>query len=133
MPKASAVKKGIPLPLAAVKNKRDLIYVGNLVDALVTCATHPMAAGKTYLVSDGNAVSTPALLRRLAIATRVSSRLFYVPVWILKLAGKLTGKSNQIERLVSSLQVDSSKIRDELDWVPPYTLDQGLMETVRDM
>jgi nucleoside-diphosphate-sugar epimerase len=126
------VKKGIPLPLAAVKNKRDFIYVGNLVDALITCATHPKAPGKTYLVSDGDAVSTPNLLKRLASAMEVTSRLFYVPVWMLKLAGKFTGKSNQIERLVSSLQVDSSKIRHELDWVPPYSLDQGLIETVSD-
>jgi nucleoside-diphosphate-sugar epimerase len=127
------VKKAIPLPLAAVKNKRDFIYVGNLVDALITCATHPNAAGKTYLVSDGEAVSTPDLLKRLASAMGGATRLFYVPVWMLKLAGKVTGKSNQIERLVGSLQVDSKKIRDELNWMPPYSLDQGLIETVQDM
>lgn len=127
------VKKGIPLPLKAVKNKRDFIYLGNLVDALITCATHPKAADKTYLVSDGEAISTPALLKRLASNMGVPSRLFYMPVWMLKLAGKVTGKSNQIERLVGSLQVDSTKIRNELDWVPLYTLEQGLEETVRDV
>lgn len=126
------VSKGIPLPLAAIKNRRDFIYVGNLVDALITCATHPNAAGKTYLVSDGEAVSTPDLLRSLAKAMGVSSRLFYVPVWMLKLAGKLLGKSAHVGRLVSSLQVDSSKIRRELDWVPPYSLAEGLSEAVRD-
>jgi nucleoside-diphosphate-sugar epimerase len=128
-----AVKKGIPLPLASVKNKRDFIYLGNLVDALLTCASHPNAADKTYLVSDGEAISTPALLKRLAIAMGASSRLFYLPVWMLKFAGKVTVKSNQIERLVGSLCVNNKKIRHELDWVPPYTLDQGLIETVRDM
>jgi nucleoside-diphosphate-sugar epimerase len=127
------VKKGIPLPLAAVKNKRDFIYVGNLVDALITCATYPKAAGETYLVSDGEAISIADLLKRLASAMGVPSRLFYVPVWMLKLAGKVTGKSNQIERLVDSLQVDSTKIRLELNWVPPYCLEQGLMETVQDI
>ncbi len=125
-----AVAQGLPLPLAAVKNQRDFIYVGNLVDALITCATHPNAAGETYFVSDGVSVSTPDLLRNLANAMGVSSRLFYVPVWMLKFAGKLLRRSAQIERLTSSLQVDISKIRRELDWEPPYTLRQGLEETV---
>lgn len=120
------VKKGIPLPLAGLKNKRDFVYVGNLVDALITCATHPKAAGETYLVSDCEAVSTSDLLSRLAIAVGAPSRIFYTPLWMLRLSGKLLGKSIQVERLVGSLQVDSSKIRRELDWTPPYSLEQGL-------
>ncbi len=127
------VKKGIPLPLAAVKNKRDFIYIGNLVDALIACATHPNAAGKTYLLSDGEAISTPDLITRLADASGVPSRLFNVPIWMLKLVGKLLGKSAQIERLVSSLLIDSSKIRRELDWLPPYSLEEGLIETTKNL
>lgn len=125
-----AVACGIPLPLAQVNNQRDFLYLGNLVDALITCAMHPAAANQTYFVSDGEAVSTPDLLSRVAEALGVSARLFYVPLWILKMAGRLTGRTNQLGRLVSSLQVDSGKIRRELGWVPPFTLQEGLNEMV---
>jgi len=122
--------KGIPLPLASVNNQRSLIYVGNLVDALILCATHPAAAGQTYLVSDGEDVSTPDLLRQLGDAMDHSARLFPCPPWLLKLAGSMTGRADQVERLLGSLQVDSSKIRRELGWMPPFTLDAGLRKTV---
>jgi UDP-N-acetyl-alpha-D-quinovosamine dehydrogenase len=125
----SAVVRGIPLPLASVHNRRDLLYVGNLVDALITCAAHPAAAGQTYLVSDGESVSTPELLRRLAAALSVPSRVFPCPPALLKLAGKLTGKSTQIERLLGSLRVNSEKICRELNWKPPYSMRQGLQAT----
>lgn len=121
--------RGIPLPLASVENQRSLLYVGNLVDALILCAVHPAAAGQTYLVSDGGDISTPELLRQLGVAMGHPARLFLCPTALLKLAGRLTGKSDQIERLTGSLQVDSSKIRSELDWQPPYTVQQGLRLT----
>jgi len=124
-----AVARGIPLPLASINNRRDLLYVGNLVDALLTCASHPAATGQTYLLSDGTPVSTPELLRRMAEALAVPSRLFPFPVGLLKAAGKLAGKSAQVERLLGSLQVDSGKIRRELGWMPPCTMQQGLQAT----
>lgn len=123
------ISRGIPLPLASITNRRSLIYVGNLVDALTTCATHPSAAGKTYLVSDGEDVSIPELIRRTADALGMSAHLFPVPVSLMKLAGKLTGKSGAVNRLTGSLTVDCSKIRRELDWHPPYTIDDGLRKT----
>ena len=125
-----AVARGIPLPFASVNNRRDLLYVGNLVDALLVCATHPAAAGQTFLLSDGEPVSTAELLRRLAQAMNVPGRVFPFPVGLLKLSGKWTGKSAQIERLLGSLQIDSGKIRRELNWQPPYCLQQGLSATV---
>ncbi|MDD4929271.1 MAG: SDR family oxidoreductase [Gallionella sp.] len=121
--------KGIPLPLASVENLRSLIYVGNLADALILCATHPAAAGQTYLVSDGEDVSTPDLLRQLGGAMGHPARLLPFPQALLKLAGRMTGRADQVERLSGSLQVDSSKIRRELNWTPPYTLAQGLTAT----
>lgn len=121
--------KGIPLPLASVHNQRSLVYVENLVDVLMLCATHPAAAGQTYLVSDGEDVSTPDLLRQLGAAMGHPARLFSCSPALLKLAGRLTGKADQIERLLGSLRVDSGKIRRELDWIPPHTLRQGLQAT----
>jgi nucleoside-diphosphate-sugar epimerase len=121
--------KGIPLPLASVHNLRSLVYVENLTNALIACAAHPDAAGQTYLVSDGEDISTPDLLRQLGNAMGHPPRLFPCPQTLLKLAGRLVGKSDQVERLLGSLQVDSGKIRRELNWTPPYSLLQGLQAT----
>jgi nucleoside-diphosphate-sugar epimerase len=123
------VQRGIPLPFASIQNKRSLIYVGNLVDALALCATHPAAAGKIYLVSDGEDVSTPELVRRVASALGVRARLLPFPMSWMKLAGKLTGKSGAVNRLTGSLTVDSSKMQQELGWKPPFTMEEGLRET----
>ena len=120
------LKKGIPLPFASIRNRLSLIYVENLVAALLVCATHPAAAGQTYLVSDGLEISTPDLLNRLGSAMNHPARLFPCPPAFLKLAGHLIGKSNQIERLLGSLRIDSGKIRRELNWSPPRSLEEGL-------
>ena len=121
--------KGIPLPLASVNNRRSLVYVGNLVDALILCAKHPLAVGQTYLVSDGDDISTPDLLRQLGVAMGHPARLLPCPATLLQLLGRMVGKADQVERLLGSLQVDSGKIRRELGWKPPYTVSRGLQVT----
>ncbi len=123
------IDKGIPLPLANICNLRSLIYVGNLVDGLINCATHPAAAGQTYLVSDGEDVSTPQLIRALANALHRPDRVFPMPLAIMRGVAKCFGKSAAIDRLTQSLVVDSSKIRKDLGWQPPYTMAQGLQAT----
>lgn len=123
------VHSGIPLPLASVANKRSLIYVRNLVDALAVCASHPLAAGKTYLVSDTEEVSTPELIRRMAVAQGATPRLLPFPVALMRMACKLMGKEGAVNRLTASLSVDSSKICSELGWKPPFTMEEGLTET----
>ena len=125
----AVVAKGMPLPFAAVDNRRSLVYLGNLVEALIVCATHPAAVGQTYLVCDGEDISTPTLLRQLAVGMGVPSRLFPCPAALLRLASKLVGKSQQLELLLGSLQVDSGKIHRELNWQPPYSVQQGLQAT----
>jgi nucleoside-diphosphate-sugar epimerase len=125
------VARGVPLPLGAVDNRRSLLYVGNLVDAIRHCLHHPAAVGRTYLVSDGEDVSTPELVRRIARAMEVAPRLLPVPVSLLRLAAGAIGRRHEIERLVGSLQVDSSAIRRQLGWLPPVTMQEGLAETVR--
>lgn len=121
--------KGVPLPVASVRNLRSLLYVENLVDALILCASHPSAVGNTYLVSDEEDISTPELLNKLAAAMNRPIHLFSIPTYLLKSFARITGKSAQLERLLGSLQVDSDKIRRELNWTPPYTLQQGLQAT----
>ncbi len=127
----AAIDKGYPLPLAGARNARSLVYVGNLVDALIACATRVEAAGQTYLVSDGDAVSTAELVSDIARALECKDRSFYFPPGILHVVAGLLGKSAQVDRLFGSLRVDSSKLRQQLGWTPPYTLQQGLAETAR--
>jgi len=124
-------KFGIPLPLGCIKNRRSLIYIGNLIDAIITCMTNPNAAGKTYIVSDGEDVSTPELIRRIGAALGKRALLLPAPVWIMKMAGRITGKYDEVERLVGSLTVDISKICRELEWKPPFSMEHGLRETAK--
>lgn len=123
------LRQGIPLPLAGIRNQRSLVYIGNLVDALTRCVHDPRAAGRTYLVRDGEDLSTPELVRRLAVAMRSRVCLWSCPTSFLYWMGQVTGKREIIDRLVGSLQVNSSKIQTELDWDPPFTVDAGLSET----
>ena len=120
---------GIPLPLASVSNRRSLVFVGNLADALHACITEPDAIGRTFAISDGEDVSTPDLVRRIAHALGRPPRLFPFPVAMLRVAGALTGLSPAIDRLIGDLSVDSSSIRSVLRWRPPYSMEQGLAET----
>lgn len=124
------VARGVPLPLGAVDNRRSFIYSGNLTGAITTALDASQAAGRTYLVSDGEDVSTPDLVRGLARALGVKPRLLALPLAALGLAATLAGKGAEFARLTGSLQVDSARIRRELDWEPRYGLTQGLTETV---
>jgi nucleoside-diphosphate-sugar epimerase len=123
------VDRGVPLPFASVANQRSLLYVGNLVDAIIRCIEHPAAVGQTFLVSDGEDVSTPELIKRLAATLGRPARLIPLPTLLLNLAGRILGKADEISRLAGSLQVDSSRIRQVLDWAPPFSMKQGLAET----
>ncbi|NNM82804.1 MAG: SDR family oxidoreductase [Burkholderiales bacterium] len=124
------VEKGIPLPLASIENRRSMIYVENLADALILCATHPDAAGETFLVSDIETVSTPELIRRLSLGMKKRAAILPFPLSLLALLGKISGKSAEIQRLTGSLEVDGSKMRKMLGWKPPRSLDDGLEKTV---
>ncbi len=124
------VQRRIPLPLASVTNRRSLLYVRNLADAILTIATHPKGAGQTLLVSDGEDVSTPQLVQYIASAMKFPAKMFPCPPRLLYLVGNLFGKLEEMRRLLSSLAVDSTKIRFEIGWIPPYTMSHGLKETV---
>jgi len=122
------VKSNIPLPLGAIKNKRSFLYIGNLSSAIFEIIRNPASHNKTYLLSDNDDVSTAELIRKIAKAYGVKRYLLPVPLFLFKLLGKITGKQKAITRLLGSLQVDSSKVRQELNWTPPYTVQTGLVE-----
>jgi len=124
------VRLGIPLPLANIDNRRSFIYVGNLVDSLLQCAKNPGAAGQTFLVSDGQDVSTPKIMKMMAAAFEKPLRIFPLPYFLIRLGGNIFGKSQAIDRLWGSLTIDSSKIRKALNWKPVYTMEEGIKKTV---
>jgi nucleoside-diphosphate-sugar epimerase len=124
------IKVGIPLPLGNISNLRSFIYISNLVDAITVCFQHPKAAGETFLVSDGEDVSTPDLIKMIASSMNKKPVLFSLHSGILKALCKIVGKGEELEKLTGTLVVDSSKIRNLLGWKPPFTLKEGIRETV---
>ena len=125
-----AVKMGKPLALGAVNNRRSLVALDNLVDFIMTCLTDPKAANQTFLVSDGNDLSTAELVRGLARAAGVSPRLLPVPVWALQAGAMLLGKEDEVQRLCGNLQLDISKAKNLLNWHPPVVVEEGLRRAV---
>ncbi|QTE85275.1 UDP-glucose 4-epimerase family protein [Shewanella algae] len=124
------VSKGLPLPFGLIKdNKRSLVSVKNLVDLIVTCIAHPKAANQVFLVSDDQDISTASMVKHMSQALGKPCRLFPVPLWCYRVAGKLTGKTDVVERLLGSLQVDITHTKSVLGWIPPQTLEQGFKET----
>jgi nucleoside-diphosphate-sugar epimerase len=107
-----------------------MVGLDNLVDLLITCLKHPAAAGQTFLVSDGEDVSTTALLRRTAQAMEKKIFLLPVPAFVLEWAAALLGKRAVAQRLCGSLQLDIAKTRQLLGWTPPVSLDEGLRRAV---
>jgi len=128
----SWLDKGIPLPLGAIRNKRSLVSLDNLVDLIMTCLDHPAAANQTFMVSDGEDVSTTELLCRMAGALGKPARLIPVPAALMNIAARLLGRADIAQRLNGSLQVDISKTREVLGWSPIKSLDEGLAKTAND-
>jgi len=125
----NAIKRGYPLPFSSINNLRSLIYVENLADAIFTCIRRSEVENKTYLISDTD-VSVPELIKKIAQYMEKDVAFFYCPVTFLKLLAGIVGKQSLINRITDSLVVDSSRFRRELDWTPPYSLDEGIRETV---
>lgn len=123
---------GIPLPLGAIHNKRSLVALDNLVDLIVTCLNHPAAANQTFLVSDGEDLSTTELLRRMGDALGKPTRLIPMPVSWLQFGATMLGCHDMAQRLCESLQVDIAKTREVLGWTPPVSVDEGLRRVAGD-
>ncbi len=124
--------RGVPLPLGAIDNRRSLVAIDNLVDLVLHCVEHPHAPGQTFLVSDGEDLSTTALLRRMALAMRVTPRLIPVPSLLLHAGARVIGRQDLARRLFGSLQVDIEPTKARLGWAPVISVDDALGETARD-
>ena len=124
-----AIARGLPLPLGAIGAQRSLVFVENLADAIACCAVDPRAAGQTFHVTDGDDLSVAQLVRTLAAYLDAPARLLPLPGSWLRLVGKITGRTAEVDRLIGELRLDCSHIREALDWRPPYTVDEGLKTT----
>ncbi len=122
----------LPLPFGAVRNRRSMIYIDNLVDFIVRCIDHPKAGNQTFLVSDGQDLSLRQLIVLLRKAMGRSVRLLPVPEFVFRMAGAVIGKRELVESLIGSLQVDMSHAKNLLDWKAPFTVEQGIQVTVED-
>ncbi|MBN9410987.1 MAG: NAD-dependent epimerase/dehydratase family protein [Burkholderiales bacterium] len=126
-----AVGRGLPLPLGSVDNRRSMVGLKNLCDFLCLCVDHPAAAGQTFLVSDGEDVSTADLVRAIGVAIHRPARVPSVHPQLLAWGAALVGRSKTWHKLSSNLQVDISHARQRLGWLPPHTLADGLSQMLR--
>ncbi|AVE07862.1 UDP-glucose 4-epimerase family protein [Pseudomonas sp. R11F] len=124
--------KGVPLPFGAIHNARSLVALDNLVDLIITCVSHPAAANQTFMVSDGEDLSTTTLLRKMASALGKPARLLPVPAVLLSVGANMLGKRSLSQRLCGSLQVDIAKTRSVLGWMPPLSVNEALKVTASD-
>jgi nucleoside-diphosphate-sugar epimerase len=126
---ANWIRRGWPLPFGAVcNNRRSVLYLGNLTDAMLRCATHAAAGNKVFLIADREPVSTTQLIRAMAVAMRRPARLWKIRM-PKPLLDRAADASAALRQLLDSLVIDTTRIRDELDWAPPFTLEQGLGKT----
>lgn len=123
---------GLPLPFKGIHNRRSFIYLGNLVDVLMVCATHPEAVGETFMVSDGQDLSSQELVKQIAILLNKRPIMFSVPEGLLKTLAGLAGRREAMEKMTGSLTVNMEKIRHRLGWSPPFTLEEGMRETLKE-
>jgi nucleoside-diphosphate-sugar epimerase len=123
--------RGVPLPFGAIHNRRSLVGIDNLVDLLALCVRHPGASGQTFLVSDGEDLSTPDLLRRLGAALGKPARLIRIPERMLDFAARAVGGAKLAQRLCGSLCVDIGTTRQRLGWSPLVSVDEGLRRAAR--
>ncbi|MFJ2540737.1 NAD-dependent epimerase/dehydratase family protein [Pseudomonas sp. NPDC087614] len=127
----SLINRRVPLPFARVRNKRSFVYLGNLVEFIKLCLVHPAAANNVFLISDGEDLSTPGLVSKISAALGRSTFLIPMPVRLMSLCAIIFGRRAITIRLFSSLQVDVSKNSVLLNWEPPYSVDQGIENTVK--
>ena len=124
------VNKGIPLPLGRINNKRSMIYVGNLVDALICCATNPKAENQTFFVSDGNDLSVADLSLKISEHMKKKCLIFPFPLKVIRFFGFVFNKSKVVNRMTDSLELDISFIKSRIGWAPPFTVNESISRTV---
>lgn len=120
-----------PLPLAAAVARRSMVYVGNLVDALIACATVPHPVPAVYFVADDQDLSVAELVKELRAAFGLRTRLWPLPAAAAGVLAAVIGRRDAAQRLFAPLQIDTNRIRRELGWAPPFDQREALALTAR--
>lgn len=123
-----ALSAGLPLPFAAIANRRSFLYVGHLTSAVAACLTQADIGGKVFAMSDGVTLSTPAFVRLMAQAMGRPDRLWPFPPALLKWGLATLGKDQLAEALLTDLIVDNGPIQAALDWAPHCSTAEGLAQ-----
>jgi len=123
---AKAIDKGLPLPLGAINNQRDMLSLNNLIDLIKTCIEHPAAPGQVFLCCDSEPISTPQLIKLIASGLEKTARLWPVPVSVLNLLACLTGRQAMIKRLSSDFRIDMQHTMNTLEWQPPFSVAESM-------
>jgi nucleoside-diphosphate-sugar epimerase len=124
------VDYGLPLPLGKIKNKRSLVGLGNLIHFMILCLQHPAAAGEIFFVSDQEDLSTPDLIQRIGGFLGRSAYLLPVPYQVMLTIARIMGKKDAFQKLCHSLQVNVRKANEVLQWKPPFSVNDGLKQTI---
>jgi nucleoside-diphosphate-sugar epimerase len=125
------INRGIPLPLGNIMNERSLISLDNLVDVLILASTRAECAGQTFLVSDGQDLSTTELVGLIKVAMGKRKCLFPFPnIFFSLIARLIPSLKPSLDRLTGSLVIDSSRFREKLEWSPPQTICAGINSMV---
>jgi nucleoside-diphosphate-sugar epimerase len=125
----SFIKKGIPIPLGGLKNKRSYLSIYNLLDFLRLAISSPYAANQVFLVADGDDISTTNLISHISSAMSLRTRLFAIGIPALNLLLWLLRKQSYADSLLLNLEVDITKAKNVLGWIPPYKMKEGLEKT----
>tara|TARA_B100000900_G_scaffold413082_2_gene436217 strand:+ start:796 stop:1737 length:942 start_codon:yes stop_codon:yes gene_type:complete len=124
------IQIGIPLPFINIQNKRSYIYVENLVDFMFLCSKNSKAIGKTFLLSEPESISTVDLIKKISFYLGKKPNLFYLPIWFLKVIGFLLKRTDQIDKFIDSLEIDTSKAYKTLKWKPPFSSEKAFKRTI---
>jgi nucleoside-diphosphate-sugar epimerase len=125
------IRAGRPLPLGWAENRRSMVYLDNLVDAMLACLHAPKISSQVYLVSDAETISAQELIRKLARELGHQAFLLPIPPSILRQLGRWLGWDAEVQRLLGELTLDIGLIQRELGWHPPHGLSEGLADTAR--
>lgn len=125
------VRSGVPIPVGSINNRRSLLFVGNFADAIATCLESEAARGETFVVRDGEDLSTPELVRRIARSDGRRPRVVPMPKPLLRALARAVGKGDAASRLIEDLALDDYELRQLTGWTPPFTIEQGLAESSR--
>ncbi len=126
------LKTRLPLPFANIDNRRSMIAVDNLAEVIQICCASEAAKNQVFLVSDDDDLSLKRLSEQIRKSLGIAPRLFKCPLFLLKIAAQILGKSKELGKLTNSFQLNTAKAKKLLNWKPRIKVEDTITETVND-